>query len=249
MLSIPPLPEQQAIAHILGSLDDKIELNRQMNETLEGITRALFKSWFVDFDPVRAKMEGRVPYGMDAETAALFPDGFEDSALGAIPRGWKVTTLASEIEILSGGTPKTSVDEYWGGSIPWVSVADTVPGPYIINTDKTITEAAIKNSATKILPKETIIITARGTVGNCALLSVPMAINQSCYGLRGKAPIGQLFLFHQVLNQINNLKTSAHGSVFDTITRSTFDNILVVCPEIGVLERFELMARSLFDHI
>jgi type I restriction enzyme, S subunit len=86
---LPPLPEQQDIAHILGSLDDKIELNRQMNETLEGIARALFQSWFVDFDPVRAKMAGRQPYGMDAETAALFPDGFEDSVLGEIPRGWK----------------------------------------------------------------------------------------------------------------------------------------------------------------
>ncbi len=92
-----PLPsafEQQAIAHILGSLDDKIELNRQMNETLESIARTLFKSWFVDFDPVRAKMEGRQPYGMDAETAALFPDGFEDSMLGEIPRGWDVGKIA-----------------------------------------------------------------------------------------------------------------------------------------------------------
>ena len=96
---LPPLSEQQAIAHILGSLDDKIELNRQMNETFEGIARALFKSWFVDFDPVRAKMDGRMPYGMDAETAALFPDGFEDSALGEIPKGWKAVSLPEIIEV------------------------------------------------------------------------------------------------------------------------------------------------------
>ena len=85
--------EQHAIAHILGTLDDKIELNRQMNETLEGMARAIFKSWFVDFDPVRAKMEGRVPAGMDAETAALFPSAFQDSPLGKIPKGWEVGTL------------------------------------------------------------------------------------------------------------------------------------------------------------
>ncbi|MBA2395729.1 MAG: restriction endonuclease subunit S [Ktedonobacteraceae bacterium] len=96
---LPPLSEQQAIAHILGSLDDKIELNRQMNETLEGITRALFKSWFVDFDPVRAKMAGHMPYGMGAEAAALFPDGFEDSVLGEIPRGWRITSLPEIIEV------------------------------------------------------------------------------------------------------------------------------------------------------
>ena len=84
-----PLPEQRAIAHILGTLDDKIELNRRMNETLEAMARALFKSWFVDFDPVRAKAEGRDP-GLPRHIADLFPDSFEDSELGEIPKGWEV---------------------------------------------------------------------------------------------------------------------------------------------------------------
>ena len=92
-LSLPPIEHQRRIAHILGTLDDKIELNRQMNETLEATARAIFKSWFVDFDPVRAKMEGREPVGMDAETAVLFPSAFQDSPLGAIPEGWEVGTL------------------------------------------------------------------------------------------------------------------------------------------------------------
>jgi len=91
---VPPLPIQRAIAHILGTLDDKIELNRQMNATLEAIARALFQSWFVDLDPVRAKAEGRQPAGMDAETAALFPAAFVDSELGEIPKGWDVKKLA-----------------------------------------------------------------------------------------------------------------------------------------------------------
>jgi len=90
---IPPLPEQRAIAHILGTLDDKIELNQQMNRTLEAIARAIFKSWFADFDPVRAKMDGRQPAGMDAATADLFPGEFEDSPLGMIPKGWNTIPL------------------------------------------------------------------------------------------------------------------------------------------------------------
>ncbi len=98
-LHIPPLEEQRAIAHILGTLDDKIELNRRMNETLEAMARAIFKSWFVDFDPVRAKMEGRPPFGMDAETAALFPDSFQDSPLGKIPRGWKAARLPEVVQV------------------------------------------------------------------------------------------------------------------------------------------------------
>ena len=112
----PPLSEQKAIAHILGTLDDKIELNRRMNETLEATARAIFKSWFVDFDPVRAKMDGRQPVGMDADTVKLFSSSFEESELGPIPRGWRVRTLQElTLVIGSGATPrggsKVYVDE------------------------------------------------------------------------------------------------------------------------------------------
>ncbi|MBD2425807.1 restriction endonuclease subunit S [Phormidium sp. FACHB-1136] len=99
---MPPKEEIEVIAHILGSLDDKIELNQQMNQTLEGIARALFKSWFIDFDPVRAKLDGRQPYGMDAETAALFPNSFEDSPLGKIPKGWEIQPLDKIANFLNG---------------------------------------------------------------------------------------------------------------------------------------------------
>jgi type I restriction enzyme S subunit len=101
-LPVPPLPEQRAIAHILGTLDDKIELNRRINETLEAMARALFKSWFMDFDPVRAKAEGRQPARMDVETAALFPDAFEDSTLGKRPKGWYVGPLGGILELKRG---------------------------------------------------------------------------------------------------------------------------------------------------
>jgi type I restriction enzyme S subunit len=98
-LPVPPHAEQKAIAHILGTFDDKIELNRRMNETFEAVARAVFKSWFVDFDPVRAKADGHKPFGMDAATAALFPDSFEDSPLGKIPKGWSVCPLPEAIEV------------------------------------------------------------------------------------------------------------------------------------------------------
>jgi type I restriction enzyme S subunit len=99
-LRIPPLPTQRAIASILGALDDKIELNRRMTTTLEGMARALFQSWFVDFDPVRAKLDGRQPTGMDAETAALFPAEFEESELGLIPKGWKSAELGQIADVI-----------------------------------------------------------------------------------------------------------------------------------------------------
>lgn len=96
---LPPFKEQRAIARILGSLDDKIDLNRQMNETLESMAYSIFKSWFVDFDPVKAKAEGREPVGMDAETAALFPDSFEGTTRGSVPKGWEIVPLPKIIDV------------------------------------------------------------------------------------------------------------------------------------------------------
>ena len=101
-VEVPCLAEQRRIAHILGTLDDKIESNRRTNETLEAMARSLFKSWFVDFDPVRAKAAGRQPDGMDADTAALFPDSFEESELGEIPKGWSVARLGDVLELKRG---------------------------------------------------------------------------------------------------------------------------------------------------
>ena len=98
-IPLPPLPTQRAIAKILGDLDDKIELNRKMNTTLEAMARALFQSWFVDFDPVRAKMDGREPEGMDEETAALWPSEFEESEMGLVPKGWEVKALPDVIAV------------------------------------------------------------------------------------------------------------------------------------------------------
>ena len=179
--------EQRAIAHILGTLDDKIELNRRMSETLEAMARALFKSWFVDFEPVRAKAEGRDP-GLPQPLADLFPARLVDSELGEIPEGWGRARFADTIEIVGGGTPKTSVAEYWDGEIPWFSVVDAPTGSevWVVDTEKKVTRAGVENSSTRVLPVGTTIISARGTVGRIALVGVPMAMNQSCYGLRGR---------------------------------------------------------------
>ena len=114
-IALPPLKEQQAIAHILGTLDDKIELNRRMNETLEEMARALFKSWLVDFDPVRAKAEGRDP-GLPKHLADLFPDSFEDSELGEIPKGWEVRKLGDLLELAYGKALKA--EDRKEGTVP-----------------------------------------------------------------------------------------------------------------------------------
>lgn len=247
---LPPIVEQRAIAHILGTLDNKIELNRRQNETLEAVARALFKSWFVDFDPVRAKSEGR-DTGLPDHIADLFPSTLTNSSLGDIPFGWSVQAFASTVDILGGGTPKTSVEGFWNGDIPWFSVVDAPKGSdvWVVNTEKKITQAGVDNSSTQILPIGTTIISARGTVGRLAMVGVPMAMNQSCYGLRGKASRTGAHPYFSTRELITNLQQHAHGSIFDTITRATLEGVTVAVPPQQLILAFEEHTESILEKI
>ena len=242
--------EQRAIAHILGTLDDKIELNRKMSETLEAMAWALFKSWFVDFDPVRAKMDGRDP-GLPKEIADLFPSRMVESELGEIPEGWETQSLSALLVIIGGGTPKTSVTEYWDGDIPWFSVVDTpaTGDVFIIATEKSITEQGLAGSSARLIPKGTAIISARGTVGNLAIAGREMTFNQSCYGLRGAEGVGDYFVYLTAQQMVDQLKSMAHGSVFSTITRQTFEAIQRPVPPAAILRAFERSVAAWFEAI
>lgn len=145
---------------------------------------------------------------------------------------WKRKRLIDLFEIIGGGTPKTTIPEYWNGNIPWLSVKDfNNSDRYVYKTEKTITNSGLKNSSTKLLEKDDIIISARGTVGELAMIPYPMAFNQSCYGIRGNEEVDKTFLYYLLKNSITNLKNISHGSVFDTITRETFSNITVDIPD------------------
>ncbi len=248
-ITLPPHEEQRAIAAILGALDDKIDLNRRMSKTLEAIARALFKSWFVDFDPVRAKAEGRAP-GLPKEIADLFPADFEESDQGEIPAGWRESPFAETVEITGGGTPKTSTPEYWGGDVPWFSVADAADErtPWCIYTTRRITKLGVTESAAVVVPERTTIISARGTVGRIVLTGVPMAFNQSCYALRRPHEAGYL-LYFSTKHLADELKRHAHGSVFDTITRDTLSTVSVPVAPAPVVRAFESIVEAPMERI
>jgi len=271
-LLVPPLEEQQAIACILGTLDDKIELNRRMNQTLEGMARAIFKSWFVDFDPVRAKAQRKdaevqrrkEKQGQDSSAslrlggsalnpaiADLFPDAFEASELGEIPRGWKVDTILTVSELLSGGTPSTKVTGYWDGDVKWVSARDVsgAHGTFLLNTERTITQQGVDNSSTKILPELTTIVTARGTVGSYCILAEPMAMNQTNYGLKAATEDADYFVFFALESLVRQLKQRAYGTVFDTVTTRTFKTSQVVIPPVSLISKFHELVQPTMEAI
>ena len=163
---------------------------------------------------------------------------------------WKEYKLGEIIQLIGGGTPKTSVPEYWGGNIPWLSVSDFNNGKkYVFTAEKHITQLGLNNSSTKLLHKDDIIISARGTVGVVAMIGSDMAFNQSCYGIRNKDVVDKQYLYYLLVNSVNGLKQNAYGGVFDTITRETFDLIDVILPSLDEQRRIAAILSSLDDKI
>ncbi|EGY0424873.1 restriction endonuclease subunit S, partial [Salmonella enterica] len=244
-----------------------------LNHTLEQISQTLFKSWFVDFDPVidnaldagnpipealqsRAELRQKIRNSADfkplpADIRALFPAEFEETELGWMPKGWITTSFNDLIELIGGGTPKTSVEEFWNGDIPWFSVVDapSESDVYVLTTEKKITIEGLNNSSAKLLRKGTTIISARGTVGKCAMVAVPMAMNQSCYGVIGKNNISDEYIYFQLKNAVQTLQQMGHGSVFNTITRDTFKNIKVPFCNEELTNSYSLLVKNYFSKI
>ena len=159
--------------------------------------------------------------------------------------------LSEIMDIIGGGTPKTSKPEYWNGDIPWLSVKDfNNDYRYVYETEKTITQLGLDNSSTKLLKRNDSIISARGTVGEIAMIPYPMAFNQSCYGLRAKEGlVDEEYLYYLIKHNVVVLKKNTHGSVFDTITRDTFDGIEVELPSLVEQKVVASILRDLDDKI
>jgi type I restriction enzyme, S subunit len=163
---------------------------------------------------------------------------------------WKELVISEIIEVIGGGTPKTTVKEYWNGEIPWLSVVDFNTGrKYVSKTEKTITIEGLNNSSTKLLKKGDLIISARGTVGVVAMLRREMAFNQSCYGIRAKSQSTNDFVYYLLKERVANFLQFAHGGVFDTITRDTFKEIEINLPPLPQQKAIASILSSLDDKI
>jgi type I restriction enzyme S subunit len=255
-IPLPPLAEQKAIAAVLGALDDKIELNRRMNATLEAMVRALFQSWFVDFDPVRAKLEGRQPVGLDPATAALFPDSFQDSDAGNIPNGWEVVKLKDlTSKIGSGATPR-------GGSEVYVA-----EGPALIRsqnvydhefrwpglarlTDKSAEE--LKN--VEVMKNDVLLnITGDSILRTCVVdpAALPARVNQHVAIIRAinGIPAHYLHLYLVQESMKSFLIGMSAGATRHAITKGHLESIDMLKPSALVLKAFDQRTMPWFAQI
>lgn len=229
-VKLPPLPEQLRIAGILSAYDELIEISQRRIKILEDMARALYREWFVEF---------RFP-GHESHPLVASPRG-------EIPKGWEVKPFTEVADVLSGGTPRTDIPEYWNGEIPFFTPRDAPAFFYVLDTDKHVTQLGLSKCASELYAPDTVFITARGTVGKVALPSVPMAMNQSCYALSGKGGIPQRYLFLLTLQQVDYLRTNTGGATFGTIVVDTFRRMQVVEPPREVVSRFDEQVAAMFE--
>ena len=227
-----PLPKskdiQRRVVAVLSAYDDLIENNRRRMALLEEAARQLYREWFVRL---------------------RFPGHEHTRITNGVPEGWNKTNALEAMNVLSGGTPKTTVPDYWDGDIPFYTPKDANEHCYVLETERSITEAGLKNCNSRLYATDTLFISARGTVGKLNLAYRPMAMSQSCYALVGKSHISQHFLYCALQESIDYLKQHAGGSVFDAIIVDTFKLIPFMVPDGKNVRLFEESATPMFRQV
>ena len=250
-IPLPPLSEQHTIAHILCTLEDKMELNRRMNETLEAMARALFKYWFVDFGPVRAKAEDR-DSSLPQPLADLFPAHLVDSEIGQIPASWEVSLIGKEVDAVGGSTPSTKEPAYWdGGTRHWVTPKDLskLSSPVLLETGRKITDAGIKKISSGLLPTGTVLLSSRAPIGYLAIAEVPTAVNQGFIAMVCKNRLPNVFVLFWCYENLDYIKNISGGSTFAEISKKAFRPVPVTVPQDSVLAAYEAAVRPLYNRI
>ena len=229
-VTLPSKERQDRIVEICKSFDDKIEVNKRINDNLEQQAQALFKSWFVDFDP--------------------FKDGkFVESELGRIPKGWRVERLGSVCKCLLGGTPSRNKEEYWNGKIAWINSGEinefriTKPSEYI-------TQEGLKKSATKLLPKKTTVLAITGaTLGQVSLLEIDSCANQSVIGLLENEDIFHEYIYPLIKNRIDDLCSHMTGGAQQHINKNNVEQLEILVPPKKILVEYKQIATPIYSLI
>ena len=279
---LPDIGYQAAAAKILSSFDDKIQLNHQINQTLEQMAQAIFKSWFVDFEPIKAKIaaleaggseddallatmqviSGKDPqqltqlqtenpenYATLRATAELFPATMQESELGEIPEGWKVSQIGDEVTVVGGGTPSTKNLDFWeGGTINWTTPKDlsNVADKVLTDTDRMITQAGLNKISSGLLAVDTVLMSSRAPVGYLALAKTPIAINQGYIAMKCEKTLSPEFVIQWCSTNMDEIKNRASGTTFAEISKKSFNIIPAVVPQESLISVYSKHAHQLY---
>lgn len=251
---LPTVAEQRRITSLLGDIDDLLQKNAELTSELEKTAQTIFKSWFIDFDPVREKIAGEKPAGMDDATAALFPDSFENSEVGPIPKGWEYQTADNIFSVGIGRTPPRKEPEWFckgGDGVDWVSIRDMGSyGVFSSATSEGLTEEAVKKFRVPIVPKGTVLMSFKLTVGKLCITDRDLVTNEAIahFKQNRSSPISSIFAYLWLFN--HDMESLDSTSSIGTATNSGLVKaIKFLIPTSHILNHFEAIASPLFNQI
>ena len=252
-LNLPRLTqeEQRTIEELFDALDDKIEQNRRTARALDRLARAIFRAWFVDFEPVKAKAAGAASFpSMPQPVFDALPTRFSDSEIGPVPEGWKVKAIGDVVTTKGGGTPNTKNPEYWdGGEHYWVTPKDMsrLSYPVLLDTERRITDAAVNLISSGMLPVGTVLMSSRAPVGYLGITKVPTAINQGFIAMVCDGPLPPIYVLNWALTSMDVIKAHASGTTFPEISKKNFRPLPVVLPTSDVIASYQQTSDPLFE--
>ena len=239
-ISLPDLPTQLRIAGILGSLDEKIELNRKKIAELEALAKTIYDYWFVQFD--FPDKNGKPYYSSGGKMV------WNERLKREVPEGWEVGTIHSICDLLVGGTPSKKVSDYWNGSIPFWGPTDCSDSIFQFHTAEQITDSGFAHCSSDMIPENSTVITARGSIGKVAMVGVKMAMNQSCFAFHSNDG-EDVFLYYLAKQLVNHLKQTSTGSVFNAFVSSDLKNVILSLGNKSVRHLYSQIADGVFMQI
>ena len=237
---------QRSIGSTLGALEDKIELNNNTNETLEAMARALFKDWFVDFSPTRAKIEGHPPPNLASDIWPLFPNCVDVEA--GMPQGWELSTIGEEVRVIGGTTPSTKEPEFWDGEFNWATPKDLskLTSPVLLGTSRTITEAGLQKIGSGLLPVGAVLFSSRAPIGYLAIAEIPVAIGHGFIGMVCEGRVSNVFAWLWTLENMDAILAKANGSTFQEISKGNFRPLPLVLPSAALMAAFDAAVLPIY---
>jgi type I restriction enzyme S subunit len=251
-VELPSGLKREAIGEILFNIDKKIASNNTLTETLKDIAQTIFKSWFIDFDPVKAKMVGDKPEGMDAATAALFPDAMEESELGLIPKGWNAGTVGSICDsVVNGSTPLRTNSAFWSSDdISWFKTGE-LSDNFLFESKESIAQLALEKTSVKVLPRGSVLmaIYAAPTVGRLGILTKSASFNQACTGMVAKDGFGTPYLYLTLFNRRIWFNSLAIGAAQQNISKVIVEGCPALIASQDVHNAFLEITQPIFAQI
>jgi len=248
-MPLPPIKVQKVIGEVLENFTKAMQQNYQIARNLEELAQTVFRSWFIDFDPIASRMVGEKPFSMDAETYRLFPDSFVESEVGMIPLGWNLLNIGSLGQVLLGGTPSRKREEFWGGNLAWIN-SGKVNDFRISTPSEQITELGAESSSTKLLPKGTTVIAITGaTLGQFSRLEIDSFANQSVIGILPNDISSDEYIYLTIKNNIERLVALQTGGAQQHINRDDVTEFKCVYPGPLLVQKFTEIVKPMFAQI